>query len=291
MFSIQFLKGANNLNKADVYLTSLIREILTEGTDSLEKVRTTWQDGKSAGYRYVTMKRFEYDLSKGEVPYSGIRPIAKKNAVNESRWIYQDKSNDVNLLEEKYGIYWWRPWAGPDGTINKAYGFQVGKKHPYPQGEMDMIDNLLWTLKNNPMDRRLVLTMFNLDDLHEMNLPPCAHTTTWMVRGEYLDMNLEQRSNDIIAAFAINAFQYAALLMMVAKATGYKPGKFVHDIANAHIYDRHMDVAHELLKRPIYPQPTITLADKDDFYAFTPDDFIVDDYQVSGEQLKFEIAI
>lgn len=280
------------MSKADLTFINMCKDILENGISSEgKKVRTIWpSDGKPAHYIYTTNVVNHYDLSD-ETPMLTIRPTYLTKGIREMRWINQDKSNDVKLLKEKYDIHWWDLWMKDDGTIGSGYGAQMAIKHKYPEGEYDMMDKLLLDLDDkDEINRRMIINMYNHNDLHNMSLPPCAYSTTWNVRGNYLDMILHQRSSDILAANNINVMQYACLLMMVAKAKGYKPGKLTHVIGNAHIYDRHVDIVKEIIERDPRPAPQLFLdTEKIDFYAMTEDDFVLKNYNPHG-QVKFEIA-
>ena len=270
------------MSKADEIYINMCKQILTEGIDTKgEKVRPKWSDGS---YAY-TIKKFgivnRYDISK-EFPAFSLRRTYIKSAVDEILWIYQKKSNNIHELNSHV----WDEWADETGSIGKAYGYQIGVKSHYKEGDMDQMDRVLFDLKENPYSRRIMTNMYVHHDLSEMHLYPCAYSVTYNVTGNKLNAILNQRSQDVLAAGNWNVVQYAALLMMVARATGYEPGELVHVIADAHIYDRHVPIIEELIKRETYPAPKVTLnPDKTDFYSFTPDDFIVEDYKY-GEQIK-----
>lgn len=249
----------------------------TEGQD----VRAHWPDGAPAH----TIKLFgvvhRYDLSK-EMPLMTLRPTAWKTATSELLWIWQKKSNDVREL----GNHIWDAWAGEDHTIGKAYGYQMGIRYAFPQGEMDQVDNIIWQLKNRPQSRRILSNMYNFSDLSEMNLEPCAYSMTFNVTGNRLNAVLNQRSQDILTANAFNVFQYSLLILMLAQVCGFEPGELVHVIADAHIYDRHIPIIQELIQRPQYPAPKLWLnPDIRDFYDFRPEDVRIDNY-VAGPQIR-----
>lgn len=276
------------MSKADQQFVKMCRDILENGTDTQgEKVRPKWEDGSPA----YTIKQFgvcaRYNLQE-EFPALTLRRTAIKLATDEILWIWQKKSNNIHDL----GSHIWDEWADPDGSIGKAYGYQLGIKHQYKEGEMDQVDRVIWDLKHNPFSRRILTSIYNHADLHEMNLYPCAWSMTFNVTQEkgsdQLTLNavLNQRSQDILAANNWNVVQYSILLMMIAQSVGMKPGTLVHMIADAHIYDRHVPIIKELIERKQYPAPTVKLnPDVKDFYDFTPDDVIVENYQ-TGEQVK-----
>ena len=270
------------MSKADEIFINMCNKILEEGVSTEgEKVRPKWEDGS---YAY-TVKAFgivnRYDLSK-EFPAITLRKTYIKSAVDEILWIWQKKSNNIKDLKSHI----WDEWADEDGSIGKAYGYQLGVKHKYTEGEFDQVDRVLFDLKNNPYSRRIMTNIYVHQDLHEMKLYPCAYSMTFNVMGDKLNAILNQRSQDVLAAGNWNVVQYAALLMMIAQVTGFKPGELVHVISDAHIYDRHIPIIKELITRETYPAPIVTLnPDIKDFYDFTPDDFTVENY-VTGPQVK-----
>lgn len=270
------------MSKADVAFVNMCRGILDHGYSTEgQEVRARWEDG----YPAYTIKNFgvvnRYDLSE-EFPAVTLRRTAIKSAVDEMLWIWQKKSNNIKDLSS--GI--WDEWADKDGSIGKAYGYQMGVKYKFAQGEMDQVDNVIWQLKNTPQSRRIMTNIYNFADLSEMNLEPCAYSMTFNVTGNRLNAILNQRSQDILAANNWNVVQYSVLLMMLAQVCGYQPGELVHVIADAHIYDRHLTVIEELIKRPQYPAPKFHLNPEiRDFYDFTTDDIFVEDYKY-GEQIK-----
>ena len=276
------------MSKADKLFVSMCRDILDNGTDTQgEKVRPHWPDGKPA----YTIKKFgvvnRYNLQE-EFPAMTLRKTAIKTAIKEILWIWQQKSNNINDLD----AHIWDEWADPDGSIGKAYGYQLGVKHQYKEGEFDQVDRLLYDLKHTPFSRRMLTNIYNHADLHEMNLYPCAFQTIWNVtqkKGDdklTLNMILVQRSQDVLAANNWNVVQYAALLMMVAQVCDMKAGELMHVIADAHIYDRHVPLIEELISRKQYKAPKVTLDPTvKDFYKFTADSFTIEDYQ-TGEQIK-----
>ncbi len=270
------------MSKADVLFVNMCRDILDHGYSTEgQKVRPHWEDGTPA----YTIKNFgvvnRYDLSE-EFPALTLRPTPIKSATDELLWIWQKKSNNVHDLRSHI----WDSWADEDGEIGKAYGYQMGKKYKFHQGYMDQVDNVIWQLKNTPYSRRIMTNIYNFQDLSEMNLEPCAYSMTFNVTGDRLNAILNQRSQDILAANNWNVVQYAVLVYMLAQVTGYKPGELVHVISDAHIYDRHIPIIRELIERPQYPAPKFTLNPAvHDFYDFTPDDVIIEDYQ-AGPQVK-----
>lgn len=273
--------------KADKLFKEAMVEILEEGTRDVNP-RPKYKDGTPAHSVFITHKYYTYDISKGELPIITLRPIAIKNAIKEIFWIYQDQTSDLEILKNTYGIYWWDDWESKDkpGTIGQRYGATVKK--------YDLMNRLLEGLKKDPYGRRHIISLWQEDDFKETDgLTPCAFQTIFTVRGEFLDMQLTQRSSDFIVAGNINGMQYVALLMMVARHCGLKPGKFSHNIVNLHLYDRHLEQAKEMLKRePIDCNPQLILnPDKTDFYSFVPEDFTLIGYESVKPQLKFELAI
>ena len=270
------------MSKADEIFINMCKQVLESGYDTKgEKVRTKWPDGTSA----YTIKKFgivnTYDLSE-EFPAITLRKTYIKSAIDEILWIWQKKSNNIHDLKSHI----WDQWADKDGSIGKAYGYQLGVKHKYKEGEMDQVDRVLYDLKNNPYSRRIMTNIYVHQDLHEMALYPCAYSVTFNVTGDRLNAILNQRSQDILAAGNWNVVQYAALVMMIAQVSGLKPGILMHVIADAHIYDRHISIVKDLITRPTYPAPKVTLNPLvKDFYEFTVDDFTIEDYQ-TGPQVK-----
>ena len=270
------------MSKADVLFVNMCRKILDEGFSTEgETVRARWEDGSPA----YTIKTFgvvnRYDLSE-EFPALTLRRTAIKSAMDEILWIWQRKSNNIHDLKPHI----WDEWADEDGSIGKAYGYQMQKKYQFAQGMMDQVDNVLWQLRNQPQSRRILTNIYNFEDLSEMNLEPCAYSMTFNVTGDRLNAILNQRSQDILAANNWNVVQYSLLLMMFAQVSGLKPGELVHVISDAHIYNKHVPVIEELIKRPQYPAPKVRLnPEVHDFYEFTTDDVIVEDYQY-GEQIE-----
>ena len=276
------------MSKADNLFINMCQKILDEGFSSEgQTVRATWEDGTPAH----TIKTFgvvnRYDLSD-EFPALTLRPTAIKLCVDEMLWIWQKKSNNVNDLGSKI----WDQWADKEGSIGKAYGYQMAKKYKFSQGEMDQVDNVLWQLKNTPYSRRIMTNIYNFQDLSEMGLEPCAYSMTFNVTGDTLNGILNQRSQDILAANNWNVVQYSVLLHMLAQVSGLKAGELVHVISDAHIYDRHVPLIKELIKRETYPAPKFKLnPEVKDFYDFTVDDVIIENYQKGPQITNIPIAI
>ncbi len=276
------------MSSADKAFIETCKDIIENGSWVRdERVRPHWEDGEPA----FTKKKFgvvnRYDLSK-EFPLLTIRPISLEKAIDEILWIWQKKSNNVNDLGSKI----WDAWADESGSIGKAYGYQMSVKHKYREGEFDMVDRVLYDLKNNPCSRRIMTNMYNFEDLHEMALYPCAYSMTFNVTDGKLCAILNQRSQDMLAANAWNVAQYAALILMLAQVSGLQPGEFVHVIADAHIYDRHIPIVEELIKRETFDAPKVTLDPSiTDFYDFTPESFKIENY-VHGEKIgRFPVAV
>ncbi|MBR4779949.1 MAG: thymidylate synthase [Lachnospiraceae bacterium] len=279
---------------ADDLFIKMCTDILENGTSTEdEKVRPHWEDGTPA----YTIKKFgvvnRYDLSK-EFPAMTLRKVPIKTATDEILWIWQKKSNKVSEL----GSHIWDQWVDENGTIGKAYGYQLGVKHKYKEGMFDQVDRVIYDLKNNPFSRRIITNIYVHQDLSEMMLYPCAYSMTFNVTkpkdGGKLILNaiLNQRSQDILAANAFNVCQYSVLVHMLARECDMQVGEFVHVIADAHIYDRHVDIIKELIKRPTYPAPTFWLnPDKKDFYSFTKDDVRLDNYTFGEQVTNIPIAI
>lgn len=276
------------MSKADNLFINMCHKILEEGFSSEgQTVRARWEDGTPAH----TIKTFgvvnRYDLRE-EFPALTLRPTAIKLCVDEMLWIWQKKSNNVNDLGSKI----WDQWADENGSIGKAYGYQMAKKYKFAQGEMDQVDNVLWQLKNTPYSRRIMTNIYNFQDLSEMGLEPCAYSMTFNVTGDTLNGILNQRSQDILAANNWNVVQYSVLLHMLAQVSGLKAGELVHVISDAHIYDRHVPLIKELIKRETYPAPKFTLnPDVKNFYDFTVDDIKIENYQKGPQITNIPIAI
>ena len=269
------------MNIADVKFKELLKHVLEEGVWD-ENPRPYWleEDGSHtpAHSLFTTQYMETFDISKGEFPITTIKPTAVKTGIREIFWIYQEMSNDLQVAKDKFKIFWWDSWDIGDGTIGSTYGAIVKR--------LDLTNRLLKGIQENPYGRRHIISLWQEDDLRgEIGLPPCAFQTLWSVRGEYLDLTLVQRSQDILGANNINNIQYVAFMMMVAKHCGLKPGKFTHFIQNVHIYDRHIPIAKEILQRPISEkQPKLIFEPKsNNFYDFTIDDFKVVDYEPQGK--------
>lgn len=280
------------MSLADKYFKEEVNQILTTGfNDEQYEVRPKWPDGVPAH----TIKTFcavrRYDLSK-EFPVLTLRTQMFKGVVRELLWMWQKKSNVVDELGKSASI--WRAWEDENGTIGKTYGYQLGKVSDYGYGKFDQVDNLIYLLKNKPMDRRMITTMWCPEDLHEMNLPPCVYETLWDVKDGKLNCLVIQRSGDLLAAAASGGWdtmQYAILTHMLAQVCGYEVGELVHIVNNLHIYDRHVDAVKEVMNNPEYPAPKLWInPEVKDFYDFTEDDFELVDYQSTKLTKKFEVA-
>jgi len=276
------------MSLADQIFIDMCKDILENGVSTEgEKVRPHWEDGSSA----YTIKKFgvvnRYDLSK-EFPAITLRKTAIKSCTDEMLWIWQKKSNNINNLNSHI----WDEWADESGSIGKAYGYQMSVKHQYKEGMMDQVDRVIYDLKNNPFSRRIMTNIYVHQDLHEMNLYPCAYSMTFNVtqkKGEdrlTLNAILNQRSQDILTANNWNVCQYAVLVYMLAQVCDMNPGELVHVIADAHIYDRHIPLIEKLISRPAYDAPKFWLNPEiKDFYQFTTDDIKVESY-ITGPQIK-----
>ncbi len=276
------------MSKADSIFISNCRDILSNGIwDTDLPVRPHWEDGEPAH----TIKKFgivnRYDLSK-EFPIMTLRRTFWRSAVDEILWIWQKKSNNIKDLHSHI----WDSWADENGSIGKAYGYQLGKKYQFPEGEFDQVDKVLYDLKHNPASRRILTSIYNFEDLHEMHLYPCAYSMTFNVSAGRLNAILNQRSQDMLAASNWNVVQYAVLVHMLAQVSGLQPGELVHVIADAHIYDRHVSIVKNLLQNEPKPAPEFVM-DKSvtDFYAFTRDSFSLKGYEYHEFHEKIPIAI
>ncbi len=272
---------------ADEIFIRNCRDILENGVSDEEfEVRPHWEDGTPAH----TIKKFgivnRYDLTE-EFPIMTLRRVYYRSAIDEILWIYQKKSNRVADLS----THIWDEWADENGTIGKAYGYQLGIKHKYPEGEFDQVDKALYDLKNNPASRRILINMYNHADLNEMQLAPCAYSMTFNVSRGRLNAILNQRSQDMLMANNWNVCMYAALLIMFAKASGLEAGELVHVIADAHIYDRHIETVKRLIEKKPLPAPEMRVDDITDFYKFTRYSFTAENYQYHEFNEVIPVAI
>ena len=276
------------MSKADEIFIANMKDIMDHGVwDTNLAVRPHWEDGTPAH----TVKKFgvvnRYNLQE-EFPILTIRRTAFKSCVDELLWIWQKKSNNVRDLHSHI----WDSWADENGSIGKAYGYQLAKKSIYKEGEFDQVDRVLFDLKNNPVSRRIMTNIYNFEDLHEMNLYPCAYSMTFNVSGDTLNGILNQRSNDMLTANNWNVTQYAVLLIMLAQVSGLKAGELVHVIADAHIYDRHIPLVQEVLEKPQHAAPKLIVdPDVKNFYDFTLDSFALENYEAEKLDKKIPVAI
>ncbi len=276
------------MSRADQIFIENCQDILTNGVwDTKAEVRPHWEDGTPAH----TIKKFgivnRYNLQE-ELPILTIRKTAFKNCLDEILWIWQKKSNNVHDLHSHI----WDAWADETGSIGKAYGYQLAKKAIYPEGEFDQVDRVLYDLKHHPASRRIMTNIYNFEDLHEMHLYPCAYSMTFNVSGDTLNGILNQRSNDMLTANNWNVLQYSLLLMMIAQVSGLKAGTLLHVIADAHIYDRHVDLVKEIMAKPQHPAPKLKMDTSiTNFYDFTVDSFELEDYEYEKLGKKIPVAI
>ncbi|MBO4411918.1 MAG: thymidylate synthase [Lachnospiraceae bacterium] len=276
------------MSYADEVFVKNCKDIIENGVwDTDYPVRPKWHDGTPAH----TVKKFcivnRYDLTK-EFPILTLRRTAFKSAIDEILWIWQKKSNNVHDLNSHI----WDSWADETGSIGKAYGYQLSVKHKYPEGEFDQVDRVLYDLKNNPASRRIMTNIYNFADLHEMHLYPCAYSMTFNVSGDTLNGILNQRSNDMLTANNWNVLQYSLLLIMFAQVSGLKAGELVHVIADAHIYDRHIDLVKEVIAKPQHPAPTLVVDPTvQDFYDFKVSSFKLKNYEYEELGTKIPVAI
>ena len=276
------------MSYADQVFRQNCLDILQNGArDDNLTVRPHWDDGTPAH----TIKKFgivnRYDLQK-EFPILTLRRTYWKSAVDELLWLWQKKSNNVPDLSARI----WDAWADETGSIGKAYGYQLGIKHPYKEGMFDQVDRVLYDLRHNPASRRIMTNLYNFADLHEMHLYPCAYSMTFNVTGDTLNAILNQRSQDMLAANNWNVVQYAVLVHMMAQVSGLKAGELVHVIADAHIYDRHIPLIEKMLSEPEHPAPQFFIDPAvTDFYAFTRDSFRLEGYEYSPFEDKIPVAI
>ena len=276
------------MSLADCIFVDNIKDILANGfSDEKLEVRPHWEDGTPAH----TIKKFglvnRYDLSK-EFPIITVRKTFLKSAIDEMLWIWQKKSNKVSELR----THVWDSWADENGTIGKAYGYQLGVKHKYKEGMFDQVDRVLYDLKHNPQSRRILTNIYNHADLSEMGLYPCAYSMTFNVSGDTLNGILNQRSQDMLTANNWNVVQYAVLMYMMAQVSGLKVGELVHVIADAHIYDRHVPIVKEIIEHEQFDAPEFWInPDIKDFYQFTLDDFKLKNYKCCDTKYNIPVAI
>ena len=276
------------MSRADEIFAQNMQDIMDNGFwDTELSVRPRWEDGVPAH----TVKKFgivnRYNLQE-EFPILTMRRTAFKSCIDELLWIWQKKSNNIHDLNSHI----WDSWADETGSIGKAYGYQLGVKHKYKEGEFDQVDRVLFDLKNNPASRRIMTNIYNFQDLHEMGLYPCAYSMTFNVSGDTLNGILNQRSNDMLTANNWNVVQYAVLLIMMAQVSGLKAGELVHVIADAHIYDRHIPIVKEILEKPRHKAPRLIVDTSiTNFYDFTVDSFQLVDYEYEKLDKKIPVAI
>lgn len=281
------------MSQADKYFKKEVNEILTNGfNDKDYEVRPHWEDGTPAHTIKIFCAIREYDLSK-EFPILTLRTQAFKGIVRELLWMWQKKSNIVNELGKSASI--WRDWEKSDGTIGKTYGYQLGKISHYSYGNLDQVDNLIYLLKNKPMDRRMITTMWCPQDLQDMALPPCVYETIWDINNGKLNCTVIQRSGDLLAAAGSGGWdtvEYAILVHILAQVCGYKVGKLIHIVNNLHIYDRHIETCKEIINNQEYESPTLWINPNiKNFYDFTEDDFKLINYQSTKYEKKIPVAI
>ena len=276
------------MSRADQIFIQNMKDIIENGFwDTELDVRPRWEDGVKAH----TVKKFgivnRYNLQE-ELPILTIRRTAFKSCLDELLWIWQKKSNNIKDLNSHI----WDSWADENGSIGKAYGYQLGQKHKYKEGEFDQVDRVLFDLKNNPASRRIMTNIYNFADLHEMNLYPCAYSMTFNVSGNVLNGILNQRSNDMLTANNWNVLQYSLLLIMLAQVSGLQAGELVHVIADAHVYDRHIPIVEEVIAKPQHKAPKLIVdPDVKNFYDFTVDSFQLVDYEYEKLDKKIPVAI
>ena len=276
------------MSRADEIFAQNMTDIMENGYwDTDLQVRPRWEDGAPAH----TVKKFgivnRYNLQE-EFPILTMRRTAFKSCIDELLWIWQKKSNNIHDLNSHI----WDSWADENGSIGKAYGYQLGVKHKYKEGEFDQVDRVLYDLKHNPVSRRIMTNIYNFQDLHEMGLYPCAYSMTFNVTGDTLNGILNQRSNDMLTANNWNVVQYAILLVMFAQVSGLKAGELVHVIADAHIYDRHIPLVKEILANPRHKAPKLVVDESiTNFYDFTVDSFKLVDYEYEKLESKIPVAI
>ena len=276
------------MSRADEIFIANCRDILENGVwDTDREVRPRWEDGAPAH----TIKKFcivnRYDLRE-EFPILTIRRTYLKSAIDEILWIWQKKSNNIHDLSSHI----WDSWADGSGSIGKAYGYQLGKKYEFREGVFDQVDKVLYDLKHTPASRRIIAHMYNVEDLKDMHLYPCAYSMTFNVSGNTLNGILNQRSQDMLAASNWNVVQYSVLLMMFARAAGLEAGELVHVVADAHISDRHVPIVEKIIRNPQYPAPRLIVDETvKDFYRFTKNSFRLENYQYTDLDIKIPVAI
>ena len=276
------------MSRADEIFIQNCRDILEHGVwDTDQDVRPRWEDGVPAH----TVKKFgivnRYDLQE-EFPILTLRRTYWKTAVDELLWIWQKQSNNIHDLNAKI----WDQWADETGSIGKAYGYQLGVKHHYKEGDMDQVDRVIYDLTHNPASRRILTNIYNFQDLHEMNLYPCAYSMTFNVSGNVLNAILNQRSQDMLAANNWNVVQYSVLVHMMAQVAGLVPGELVHVIADAHIYDRHVPIVEKIIEGIPKAAPRFIMDESvKDFYSFTRDSFKMEGYDPHPFSDKIPVAI
>lgn len=276
------------MSRADRLYIETCRRILTDGvSDEGLPVRPRWQDGTPAHTKRLFGVVNRYDLRE-EFPIMTLRRTYFRSCVDELLWIWQKKSNNVHDLKSRI----WDSWADETGSIGKAYGYQLGKKYRFPEGENDQVDHVLYALRHDPASRRILTNLYNFEELSEMALAPCAYSMTFQVSGSTLNAILNQRSQDMLTANNWNVVQYAVLVHMLAQVSGLVAGELVHVIADCHIYDRHIPMVERLLEREPLPAPEFYVNPKiDDFYAFTPEDFSLKNYRYHNFSEKIPVAI
>ena len=276
------------MSRADRLYIETCRRILTDGvSDEGLPVRPRWQDGTPAHTKRLFGVVNRYDLRE-EFPIMTLRRTYFRSCVDELLWIWQKKSNNVHDLKSRI----WDSWADETGSIGKAYGYQLGKKYRFPEGENDQVDHVLYALRHDPASRRILTNLYNFEELSEMALAPCAYSMTFQVSGSTLNAILNQRSQDMLTANNWNVVQYAVLVHMLAQVSGLVVGELVHVIADCHIYDRHIPMVERLLEREPLPAPEFYVNPKiDDFYAFTPEDFSLKNYRYHDFSEKIPVAI
>ena len=276
------------MSRADRLYIETCRRILTDGvSDEGLPVRPRWQDGTPAHTKRLFGVVNRYDLRE-EFPIMTLRRTYFRSCVDELLWIWQKKSNNVHDLKSRI----WDSWADETGSIGKAYGYQLGKKSRFPEGENDQVDHVLYALRHDPASRRILTNLYNFEELSEMALAPCAYSMTFQVSGSTLNAILNQRSQDMLTANNWNVVQYAVLVHMLAQVSGLVAGELVHVIADCHIYDRHIPMVERLLEREPLPAPEFYVNPKiDDFYAFTPEDFSLKNYRYHDFSEKIPVAI